>query len=144
MVDPLPEDWKRWYRYKKRTTNLIRNLLYLQNLEMLWNWTKTFTEHSEYTHFVVVRNDIYWVSDMPLRVFSDPFAVYTRPFGPLCTNDTRYDAPDDRVFILGSQVAEHIMTAYTAYFHNPNPELDDAAGNEQFFYKLGTLRGVRW
>lgn len=147
-LDEFPEDpsWRHAFRSgKKKSAKFIRNVLYLQALELLWNWTKSFRDYHEYSHVAVIRGDIYWLEDLPVDIFDTHGTVYSRPLGHLCTDGWGMDDwPDDRVFVMGGDTAELILTAYSAFLYDKSPELDTAMYNEEFIMKLAKLRGVHW
>lgn len=150
MLDELPRDpsWTRWYRHGERNHNsLIRNLLWLQAMETVWNWTLGSTSRSDdadYGHYVLVRGDLHWVDDLDMAHFPDQWTAYFRGCGALCKSPPNPGVPDDRAFVLGGQIAGQILRAYTAYFHNRNAKLDPVDGNEEFIVVLAQILGVRW
>mmetsp|Transcript_53687 Transcript_53687/g.156484 ORF Transcript_53687/g.156484 Transcript_53687/m.156484 type:complete len:365 (-) Transcript_53687:22-1116(-) len=147
-LDSFPQNssWRRHFRKgKKKSLTFIRNVLYLQGLEVMWNWTKSFKEHHLYTQVVVVRGDTYWLDDLPISMFDAHDTAYSRSLGVLCTEGVgKDDWPDDRVFVFGRDVADQILTAYTAFLHDQSPLLQGARFNEDFISRLAKLRGVRW
>lgn len=146
-LDEIPKDpsWPRLFRHKKRDhERLIRNLLWLQALETVYNWSAASEIRGSYNHIILVRNDLHWVDDLHMVHFSDPWTVYSRNVGALCQRSENPMHPDDRALVLGGHVAGTILRAYTAYFHDLSPELDPASSNEDFLITLAGLRDVKW
>lgn len=146
-LDSLPQssNWTRWLGHSGRTVQALhRNLLWLQNFEMLWNWTEQVAGPGAYDQYLLVRSDIHWVQDLDLTGMQSPFEVYSKPFGPLCLKKHIADVPDDRAFLVGGKVAKDIFTAHTAYYNEASGLLDSATRIEDFIIKVARLRGVRW
>lgn len=148
-LDPLPRDpsWSRWFRHGERGhPALTRNLLWLQNIEMMWNWTRGFEGSSRYTHVVLARSDLHWIDDVDLELFADPSRVYSRRFASaLCKKPRRREPlPDDKFLVVGRRVADAALRPYTAYFHDTDPQLDGAQSNEEFLGAVARLSGVAW
>lgn len=142
---PNNSSWTRWLGSSGRQASaLIRNLLWLQNFEMLWKWTVQVEGPDSYDQFLLVRSDIHWVSDLHLEYMQSPWEVYSKQFGHLCSKNDLVDVPDDRAFLVGRHVAKDIFTAFTAYFHEPSSLLDSATRIEDFIIKVARLRGVPW
>lgn len=114
------------------SSKLHRILLHMQAKETLWNWTQELG-YGPYHQLMVVRGDTHWVDDFRVQDLSDPWAVYTKPWGHLCHRPPYADVPDDRVVLVGGKVAAHVLTAYTDYYHNSNPELDTPQRIEEYF-----------
>merc|ERR1712232_215668 len=64
--------------------------------------------------------------------------------GALCLRPPAAHHPDDRAFVVGGRVAGQILRAYSAYFHNLNPKLDNVVGNEEFLVTLADVLGIHW
>jgi len=149
-IDTLPEELA-WRRGLLGTTQAslewlqpqhIRNLHRLKQIELHWNRTSaTRARHGEYQVVVLAREDLYWAGDVHLRLFPDPFTVYTRPFGNLCERSD-VAGPEDKVLVLGGRIAGLVLSC--EYYYNPRSELDSFESYEHFLALVAHVKGVRW
>eukprot|EP00929_Paragymnodinium_shiwhaense_P091054 TRINITY_DN51101_c0_g1_i1.p1 TRINITY_DN51101_c0_g1~~TRINITY_DN51101_c0_g1_i1.p1 ORF type:complete len:596 (+),score=97.79 TRINITY_DN51101_c0_g1_i1:84-1871(+) len=147
--DPLDADWKRYFgRQSRGHTSFYNALVRLKKVEMLWNMTRDISleQASEpYSHVLLTRDDIFWVDDLRLEFFPDPWAIYSQAMGYLCAKypaDT--ELPGDHAIVLGGRAAESYLNVYTEFYNNPNAALTSVASVEDFLYQLASLKGLHW
>lgn len=141
--DPL---WQRWLgrggRHDVGFQNFLRSR---KQLEMLWAWiTAKPTESGEYSHVLSLVDDLYWFHDLDLSNFHDPGVVYsTRLDSSLCHPGKKSNKEMLGV-VLGGKVAGKYLSAYSEYYNNPDPTLDEATGTENYMELLTTFHGIPW
>ncbi|CAK0870042.1 unnamed protein product [Prorocentrum cordatum] len=141
-LDPLEPSWRRYLgRDTKAHPAFLSYLLRLRKVEALWNVTRAA---GEYSHVVLVRDDTHFVDDVRLADFPDPSAVYSQPFGFLCSRRDPVasvpDMPSDHVLVLGGEAAGRLLGVYGEYFGNPSPLLDEVLSVEHFWLVLARLK----
>jgi len=115
----------------------------LKKVETLWNWTIAHRMISDYDHVVWTRSDAYWVDDLDMSHFPDPWTVYSRCFGALCQKEIP-NVVNDQSIVMGAHVASDILTAYSSFYTNSDPRLDKVGSSESFMQALARVRGVKW
>jgi len=147
-ADPFPENWSRWFgRGSGASTMFFNELMRLKKIEMLWNYTARHQADDEYSRVLVTRDDAFWVDDVHLDPFADPWTVYSTDFAGLCCKPaTTPDllVPSDRVFVMHGRVAAKFLTLYSEYYRNPRSELDIVNSVEHFQLTLARIMGFRW
>lgn len=147
-ADPFPEHWSRWFgRSSGASTMFFNELMRLKKIEMLWNYTAQSQADGEYSRVLVTRDDAFWIDDVHLDHFSDPWTVYSTDFAGLCCKPaTTPDllVPSDRVFVMHGRVAARFLALYTEYYRNPSPALDEVNSVEHFQLTLARSMGFRW
>lgn len=148
FADPFPDDWSRWFgRGSGASTMFFNELMRLKKIEMLWNYTAQYQVDGEYSRVLVTRDDAFWIDDVHLEHFADPWTVYSTDFVGLCCKPaTTPDllVPSDRVFVMHGRVAARFLTFYSEYYTNPRPELDVVNSVEHFQLTLARIMGFRW
>lgn len=148
FADPLPAGWRRWFgRGSGSSTMFFNELMRLKKIEMLWNFTAQYQVDGEYSRVLVTRDDAFWVDDVHLDHFADPWTVYSTDFAGLCCKPaTTPDllVPSDRVFVMHGHVAARFLMLYTEYYRNPRLELDEVNSVEHFQLTLARILGFRW
>merc|ERR1711971_1178212 len=142
----MEPSWRRFFgRQMKGHLAFINALLRFKKIEMLWNRTQDHMSangESPYSHYLLTRDDIYWIDDVDMSLFTDPLTVYSTPFNECRSNNGA--RASDHALVLGREAASRFFPLYSEYYHNPSKHLDAAGSVEEFLQVLAKLKGLTW
>eukprot|EP00927_Polykrikos_kofoidii_P020558 TRINITY_DN19775_c0_g1_i2.p1 TRINITY_DN19775_c0_g1~~TRINITY_DN19775_c0_g1_i2.p1 ORF type:complete len:718 (-),score=91.79 TRINITY_DN19775_c0_g1_i2:37-2190(-) len=149
-LDPLGPTWSRIFGRRMRSSLAFENsVLRFKKVEMLWNMTLDLIDgnanEEPYSHVLLTRDDVYWVDDVHLSLFSDPQAIYSATHDGPCKPEpgTAYRA-NDRAILMGGVAAMRFLNWYSDFYKTQSRQLDKATSVEEFLQLLAALKGLRW
>jgi hypothetical protein len=125
-TDQLPDDLAWLGRYK--------------SIERLWADAKQHAGTDIYTSVVVLRGRLIWTADIDtalLHVSSMAEIAYSLNCGQRLGHN-------DKALVVGGEVADDVLSMYTAWCQDQNPRLHHVYTAEGFLQKVAEMRYVPW
>ncbi|CAE8714241.1 unnamed protein product [Polarella glacialis] len=130
--------------------NFRKSRLRYKNVELLWNLTREFLRDeggsmAEYSHVLWVRDDVHFVGDVHLRLFPEPWTVYSTPMAfPCARQEHQLGDVSDRVLLVGGRAADSFLRLHSIHRDLPSVDLDNARHPENFLYAVAKVLGLPW